>query len=186
MRGEPQPTAAPGMSSTSSRWARSLVWSALAIVVFAWTCKLLAVAARETGLAAQALYFAELASERREAAPSSPAPTVEAIATEVHKRTVRQLGWIGGGLMLCALAALSAPARLAAIAASSVLYVAGWMLLDGYFDVGLVEGLDLKLRLVRGDRARMFDFLVFDVALPGVVAAVGGAVLAMRARQLLR
>jgi len=166
--------------------ARPLVWSALAVLVFAWCCKLVAVAARDTGLAAQALYFAELAIQRRRVATPIEPPTVESIATQVHKRTIRQLGWIGGGLALCALAALNARWRRAAVVASSGFYVGGWMLLDGYIDVGLLLGLDLKLRLVRGDPARMFDFLVFDIMLPGGVATMAVAVLAARAQRLLR
>lgn len=162
---------------------RLLVWLALAFVVLAWLCKGVSVATREAGLAAQALYFSELARQR-DATPDATSPTVEAIATQVHRRAVRQLGWIGAGLALCALAAFCAGCRVAAIAASCALFVGGWLLLDGYAHVGLFLGLDLKLRLVHGDWSRLREFLVFDALLPAAVAATGFASLVALARGL--
>jgi hypothetical protein len=148
-----------------------VVWIALALVSAAWGCRLLWVAAPALGgdghLAAEALYLAEL-NQQRLAAPAV-APTLEAIATEVHRRATRLLIWIGLGLALCLAAAFAARSRGAITVAAGLVYLLGWIQLDAYAQVGLLQGLDLKLRLVQNDGERLLQFAVVDGVLPVVV-----------------
>ena len=161
--------------------------AALAIVAAAWLCRLawLTVPALDATVrhAAEALYLAELDAQRSaptglDAAP----PTIESIASEVHRRTTRLLLWIGLGLGLCLAAALQPNARGLAVFASAAVFLAGWIGLDAYRYVGLLHGLDLKMRLVGTDPPRLTRFLVLDGVLPAVVALVALALLVARWR----
>jgi hypothetical protein len=166
-----------------AKWTRTLSWIGLSILLLAWSVKGLSVVTRETGLAAQALYFTELAMQRA-AAPIAAPPTVESIATEVHRRAVRQLFWVGSGLALCWLGIRRVRYRIAAVMASSALFLAGWMLFEDYVHLGLILGLDLKLRLVQGDVSRLGEFVMLDAILPALVALTGMASLLAAASSL--
>jgi hypothetical protein len=157
------------MTSSSSTAA----WVALGLVAGAWLVRLAWIAIPElegaVNHAAEALYLAELADQHR-AVPVAAAPTVESIATEVHRRTVRLLIWIGMGLGLCMVAALAPRSRRVTVVAAGLLFLLGWFRLDAYAYLGLLHGLDLKLRLVQNDQLRLVHFAVVDGLLPVVVA----------------
>src|SRR5215470_16824829 len=93
---------------------RALPWIALGLIAAAWMCRLLWLTVPSLDdinrHAAEALYLAEL-DQQRAGLPISPAPGIEAIATEVHRRATRLLIWIGLGLGLCAAAALAPRSR---------------------------------------------------------------------------
>lgn len=166
--------------------ARIATWVALVLVVVAWTCRLIWLAAPTPDSAgrhaAEAVYLAEL-EQQHLAQPISEAPTIESIATEVHRRAVRLLSWIGLGLGLCLVAALSARSRASAIVASGLVFLLGWIRLDAYVHVGLLQGLDLKLRLVQGHGMRLLQFIVVDAILPVVVACAVAATVIAAARR---
>lgn len=164
------------------RLRAALLWTALAIVTAAWLCRLasLSVPALDATArhAAEALYLAELDAQR--SAPTSLAaapPTIESIASAVHRRTTRLLVWIGLGLGLCLAAALQPHARRLIVLASAAVFLAGWIGLDAYRHVGLLHGFDLKMRLVGADPLRLTQFLVLDGLLPALVATVALALL---------
>lgn len=160
--------------------ARSVTQVALLLIALAWACRLAwsAVPALccTDNIAAEALYLAEL-EQQRSGAAVPVAPTLEAIAREVHGRATRVSIWIGLGLGLCLVAALVPRSRPAATIASGVLFLAGWVGLDAYAHVGLLHGLDLKARLIQQDLARLVRFVVVDACLPVLVAAAVLAVL---------
>jgi hypothetical protein len=155
------------------RWACMVAtWAALALVTAAWTCRLVWIATPALDAAgqhaAEALYLAEL-DQQYLALPISTEPTIESIATAVHRRAVRVLVWIGLGLGLCLIAFLSSRSRRAATVASGLLFLLGWVRLDAYAHVGLIHGLDQKLRLVQDHGLRLVQFIVVDAVLPLVV-----------------
>lgn len=155
------------------RSPHAATWVALALVAAAWTCRVLWIAIPALdgagSHAAEAIYLAELEQQRR-GEPIAGPPSIESIATEVHRRTSRLLIWIGVGVGLCLVAALSPRSRTSATVASGLVFLLGWIQLDAYAQVGLLLGLDLKLRLVRDDGARLLQFVVVDAILPLVVA----------------
>jgi hypothetical protein len=160
--------------------AGAVTWVALVLIAAAWTCRLawIALPALDGTVnhAAEALYLAELAQQRDAVAIAAP-PTIESIAREVHRRAAHLLLWIGLGLGLCLVAALSARAQRLAILASAMVFFAGWIGLDAYAQVGLLRGLDLKLRLVQNDPARLIQFVVIDALLPFLVTSAAAATL---------
>jgi len=155
------------------RSAGAATWIALVLIAASWAVRLAWVAAPAlSGVgnhAAEALYLAELEQQQR-AAPVTLPPTIESIAAEVHRHASRRFVWIGLGLGLCLVAALSPCSRCSAAAASGLVFLVGWIELDAYAYSGLVQGLDLKLRLVHGDGMRLLQFAVVDAALPLIVA----------------
>jgi len=157
-----------------------VTWVALVLIAAAWTCRLawIALPALDGAVnhAAEALYLAELAQQHDAVAIPAP-PTIESIAREVHRRAARLLLWVGLGLGLCLVAALSARAQRVAILASATVFYAGWIGLDAYAQVGLWRGLDLKLRLVQNDTARLIQFVVIDALLPFMVTTAAAATL---------
>ena len=169
------------------RLRAALPWAALAIVAAAWLCRLawLTVPALDATArhAAEALYLAELDAQRSASTSLDAAPpTVESIASEVHRRATRLLVWIGLGLGLCLAAALRPNARGLIVFASAAVFLVGWIGLDAYRHVGVLHGLDLKMRLVGADPPRLTRFLVLDGLLPAVVAMVALALLVARWR----
>jgi hypothetical protein len=152
---------------------RAITWMALALVACAWFGRLACVAVPGLGdsanPAAEALYLAELGAQADSRAVSGP-PTIATIAGEVHLRATRLLIWIGLGLALCLVGAISRQGRSSAIVVSALLFLIGWINLDAYAHVGLLRGLDLKLRLVGHDTARLLRFVVLDGVLPLIVA----------------
>ncbi|HYS11995.1 MAG TPA: hypothetical protein VEN28_01695 [Burkholderiaceae bacterium] len=152
--------------------ASAATWVALALVAAAWLCRLLwiAVPALDVSVnhAAEALYLAELEYQHHGVAIVE-APSIESIATEVHRRTARVLIWIGLGLGLCLVAALAPHSRRVMIVVAGLVYLLGWIRLDAYAHVGLLQGLDLKLRLVQNDAGRLLQFAVIDGVLPLLV-----------------
>jgi hypothetical protein len=146
---------------------------ALALLFVVWLCRLAWIVV--PGLddashhAAEALYLAELNPHKQPDSVFGP-PTLESIAAEVHRRTARLLVWVGLGLGLCLVAALSLPSRRVATVAAGLVYLLGWVRLDAYAYVGLLRGLDQKLRLVQNDELRLLQFALVDGILPLVVA----------------
>lgn len=161
---------------------RAMTWMALVVVAGAWACRLACVAVPALGdtgnPAAEALYLAELDGQAASRAVSGP-PTIATIANEVHQRATRLLIWIGLGLALCLVGAISRQGRCSAIVVSALLFLIGWINLDAYAHVGLLRGLDLKLRLVEHDTARLLRFLVLDGVLPLIVASAAVATVAV-------
>ena len=154
-------------------------WVALALIAASWACRLAWItvpALDDAGKhAAEALYLAEL-EQQLHAVPVTVPTTIESIATEVHRRASRLLIWIALGLGLCLMALLSPRSRSSAAVASGLVFLVGWIELDAYAQVGLLQGLDLKLRLVQADGMRLLRFAVVDAVLPLVVAGAVAAI----------
>lgn len=158
----------------------------LVLITASWACRLVWIAVPALdgagSHAAEALYLAEL-DQQFHAVPVTGPPTIESIATEVHRRTSRLLIWIGLGLGLCLMALLSPRSRNSAAVASGLVFLVGWIELDAYAQVGLLRGLDLKWRLVQADGMRRVQFAVVDAILPLIVA---GAIAAIAVTALRR
>lgn len=164
------------------RRACAVAWVALSLLAAAWLVRLswILVPALDGAPhhAAEALYLAELDQQRR-ATPILAAPSIESIASEVHRRSAILALWIGLGLGICLAGALARPWRPLTSVVSGLIYLAGWIQLDAYAHFGLLQGLDLKLRLVQHDRLRLAQFAVVDAFLPLLVTcAVAVALLA--------
>ena len=148
-------------------------WVALLLLLAVWLCRLawIVVPALDDANhhAAEALYLLELDPHSQVVSPIGP-PTFESIAVEVHRRTARLLVWVGLGLGLCLVAALSPASRHVTTVAGGLVYLLGWVRLDAYAYVGLLRGLDQKLRLVQSDELRLLQFAVVDGILPLVAA----------------
>jgi hypothetical protein len=161
-------------------------WVALVLVFAVWLCRLawIVVPALDDANhhAAEALYLVELDPRKRTDWAFGP-PTFESIAVEVHRRTARLLVWVGLGLGLCLVAAMSPFSRRVATVAAGLVYLLGWIRLDAYAYVGLLRGLDQKLRLVQNDELRLLQFAVVDGILPLVVACAIATTLAAAVRR---
>lgn len=159
---------------------RAMTWIALGLVVGAWICRLACVVVPGLGdtgnPAAEALYLAELDAQAGSRAVSGP-PTIASIANEVHLRATRLLIWIGLGFAVCLVGAFSRRGRSSAVIVSALLFLIGWVNLDAYAHVGLLRGLDLKLRLVEHDTGRLLRFVVLDGVLPLLVASAAAVTL---------
>lgn len=86
------------------------------------------------------------------------------IGAEMRGRLLAVLGWGLSGLLLSILSLrMNRPAI--AIATSSVLFLAGWLLQPAFLNVGLIDGLTLKVRTI-STASQLFTFAVFDVIMP--------------------